>query len=247
MLTLHVSIVIIIIPLLTLSADQMEKNTTSDKYYGTIEANHMDKLFNKSIVEYKELLRRIFPLLTIITSTISSLPLPILRQSSRLLWSCYKGRKGSPSTIGRRQRGASIRPTQYVVFGGDSPPERGLLQQADIQSKGWDYSCWLCSPKILSNYGHNGIQLNTAVVFSHNHWIPQKSIQWSSPTQFAQRNIHMNFICSCKHVKMMDKVVTFVKKKTDEYFCIFAGSKLKSFQLAKALKKKPNRKYWPWM
>ena len=34
---------------------------------------------------------------------------------------------------------------------------------------------------------------------------PQKTIQWSSPLQFVQQNIHINFICSPKHVKIWIK------------------------------------------
>ena len=88
-------------------------------------------------------------------------------------------------------------------------------------------------------FAHNYLQalfLLTTIGF------PQKTVQWSSPAQFAQQNIYMNFISSTKHVKILDKIATIVKNKPDEYCCIFIGSKQKSFKLEKALKKKLNSK-----
>ena len=41
-------IIIIIIPLLTLSADQMAKFSCGDQCYKTIEAHHMDEVYKES-------------------------------------------------------------------------------------------------------------------------------------------------------------------------------------------------------
>ena len=52
----------------------------------------------------------------------------------------------------------------------------------------------------------------------------------------------MIFVSSNKHIQQLDKVVAFVKKKPDKYCCVFVGSKIKSFHLAKNLEQKLNSK-----
>ena len=50
----------------------------------------------------------------------------------------------------------------------------------------------------------------------------------------------MSFVCSKQHVQILGKVVQFAKDKPYEYCCIFVGSKIKSFHLAKELEQKLN-------
>ena len=68
------------------------------------------------------------------------------------------------------------------------------------------------------------------------------NIIWSSPSQFAQRNIAMNFVSSDEYVKLLDRVIRLVKSKPKEYCCVFVGSKLKMYKLVKALEEKLNKK-----
>ena len=52
-------IIIIIIPLLTLSADQIAKFICGDQRYGTIEIHHMDKMYKESYEKYRNVLYQI--------------------------------------------------------------------------------------------------------------------------------------------------------------------------------------------
>ena len=52
----------------------------------------------------------------------------------------------------------------------------------------------------------------------------------------------MKFVSSKKHVQLLDKVVNFIKKKPNKYYCVFVGSKMKLFHLAKELERKLNSK-----
>ena len=72
--------------------------------------------------------------------------------------------------------------------------------------------------------------------------ISHRNILWSLPNQFAQRNIHMIFFLSKKHVQLLDKVVGFIKKKPNGYCCVFVAPKKESFHLAKDLERKLNNK-----
>ena len=46
-------VIIITVPLLTLSADQIEKFSIGDEQNRNIEAHHMEELFDEFIVKYK--------------------------------------------------------------------------------------------------------------------------------------------------------------------------------------------------
>mmetsp|Transcript_28527 Transcript_28527/g.60198 ORF Transcript_28527/g.60198 Transcript_28527/m.60198 type:complete len:183 (-) Transcript_28527:698-1246(-) len=63
-------IVPIIIPLLSLSADQMEKFKDANQAYGAVDTYHMDELFKESASKYGELLHRIRKMDRKTTSTI---------------------------------------------------------------------------------------------------------------------------------------------------------------------------------
>ena len=63
-------IILIFIPLLTLSADVLAKFMTADQQYGTVEVQHLDELHENAIDKYHSFLRRCKALLRNTTSTI---------------------------------------------------------------------------------------------------------------------------------------------------------------------------------
>jgi superfamily II DNA helicase RecQ len=63
-------IVLIFIPLLTLSADVMSKFTCTDQHFGAVTIQHLDKLYNANKQVYKDLLQRSQGLLCSITTTV---------------------------------------------------------------------------------------------------------------------------------------------------------------------------------
>ena len=68
--------------------------------------------------------------------------------------------------------------------------------------------------------------------------LPPAAILWAGPTEFAQRNISMEFRCSADYTKRLDDVVDFGRDDDVHFACVFIGSKNKSLKVRLELERK---------
>ena len=57
--TIQRGVILIIVPLLTLSVDQLSKFKEANQSFGSVTAHHIDELFKESVVKYTQLLHSI--------------------------------------------------------------------------------------------------------------------------------------------------------------------------------------------
>ena len=228
-------ITLLIVPLLTLSADSLAKFTVACQDYGTVEAHHIDEVWKESKAKYFKLLNRMrgLPINTSSTIFVFSSPQFIVNHNDfrRVLIDAARARVLRAIFVDEChlyvQQGVSfreeIRVLTFVFWGVIFHKRNEGSHPKVVFMTGTMYKSYVPMLSTLTTIG-----------------LPDDSIHWGGTKDFAQHNIHMQYINSKHHVRHLDKVVDFLRCDPTHFACVFCASKKGSIHLCTKLEDKLN-------
>ena len=228
-------IVLVVVMLHSLSADQMAKFTSANQAYGTVTAHNLDELFERSPEKYRDLLAAAGAMQrdTSTTRFLIASPQHLAHRSelTQMLANQAKNRVLRLVVVDE----IHLFVQQGTSFRGEI---RHLKECFFLRVfRGMPASQ---TPKLILTTGtmaKDYVPLASSMTMVN---LPAASILWSPLREFEQRNIHMLFSCSGEFTKRLDEVVTFVQENDDKCVCIFIGSRSSSFDVLKNLERKLN-------
>ena len=233
--TIERGVILIIVPLLTLSADQLSKFKGANQSFGSVTAHHIDELFKESVVKYTQLLNSIRMLKRQTTSTIYLFVSPqfIINHVDFRMSMINAARERIMRVVGIDefhlyvQQGMSFRSEIRRLKNAFWIP---IFQQLPPNQRPKFFAA---SATVYSEY----VQLLTSLTTIA---FPPNTILRGPPADFAQRNISTIFVNrhSRDHTRQLDRVVTFVKDNPLHSACVFCVSKQRSYHLAVKLEEK---------
>jgi len=217
----------------SLSADQLSKFQGANQAYGSVTAHNLDEVWGQSKRRYNEILHRAASIQRDTTSTLFLLSSPqfLLKHTEllRVLESQAKERVLRLVVVDEVHL--------HVQQGTTFRHEIRALKEAFF-AKVYDGSNLRENPKVVFATGTmrgDYVGLTSALTTIR---IPPSAIIWAGPTEFAQRNISMDFRCSADYTKRLDDVVTFGGADDVHFACVFIGSKNKSLKIRTELERK---------
>lgn len=228
-------ITLLIVPLLTLSADSLAKFTVANQDYGTVEAHHIDEVWKESREKYYKLLNRMRGLRNNTTSTI------FVFTSPQFIINHNDFRRVLIDTAHCRTLRAIFVDECHLYV------QQGVAFREEIRLLAFMFWAIIFHkrnkgrhPKVVfmtgTMYKSYVAMLSTLTTIG----LRDDSIHWGAATDFAQHNIEMQFINSKHHVRHLNKVVDFLRKDTTHFACVFCASKKGSDHLCTKLEDKLN-------
>jgi superfamily II DNA helicase RecQ len=225
-------ITLIIIPLLSLSADQLRKFNCGDEQFGSINVVHLDEIAQASLSKRSEVLHRIAMMQKDTTSTLFLFVSPqfIMNHEDFRNSIISQAHNGIVRMIKidevhlHVQHGVSfrrdIRMMKDYFFNPIFRDHRGMGKKP----------IFFCCTATMSQEYLSLLTSLTTVYF------PRTAQIWSGHLEFQQREINMEYSTSHEYSKKgLNLVIEFLKKNPTRCACVFVNSRTLSHKIVKTL------------
>jgi superfamily II DNA helicase RecQ len=228
-------IIIVFIPILSLSADLLEKFRTASQRFGSVHAHHVDEIIDASPDKRSELLIRINSMQRETTSTLFLFLSPQLMIHhtdfrDALIRQCRAG----------VVRLVTIDEAHLYVQHGISFRSKIRMMKNIFFNKVFHPTMKIKPAFIAATATMNHpfiAQLTSLTTIK----FPPRSIIWPPSFQFRQRSINMVFTTSHEYAKAgLNYVVEFLQENPGRCACVFVNSRFKSHDIVSKLEEKLN-------